>query len=318
MFVSRLFSYDCCHSLTTSDHHPVFASLSIDTRLPNPATPRYSKVYLEFSDLCGQDLAFVALDKEPPFLVFYSNVTKSGRMSKRSVVRGPTPKWLDVTVPKLKCLVASRAVLAMGHVSIALRDGKNEVKQHASQRNTLCVNKQQNQIGQCVISLADAAGPAPACFAAQLVNGGLPAGELRGKMMLRWTTTGGNDLDDDDEDPLEDPSMIAGPVVAPAVAAAALANEIVKTGFGGENNVVCVFLTGRYLQISFEAREQSEVLEASLVRSFWWRRAVLFRGPQGTAGTRQGARGQCGQGDKRGQSKLLGNQERQETAALLC
>lgn len=125
--------YDCVHSLTTSDHHPVYASLTIDTKLPNPLTNRSNKAYLEFTDLTvkkklwllspsfflsltsnffflssffkGADLPFVALDRDPPFLTFYSNIAQSGKLSKRSVIRGSAPKWLDASVPRLKCLV---------------------------------------------------------------------------------------------------------------------------------------------------------------------------------------------------------------------
>lgn len=117
--------YDCVHSLTTSDHHPVYASLSFDTRLPNPLSVRSSKAYIELTELVvnrsflsffllllilpqGCDMPFVALDREPPFLTLYSTVSQSGKLSKRSKIRGPAPKWLDASVPRLKCLVRAK------------------------------------------------------------------------------------------------------------------------------------------------------------------------------------------------------------------
>ena len=53
-------------------------------------------------------------------------------------------------------------------------------------------------MGQCVISLQDALGPAPSSFVAQLTCGGLPAGELRGKIWLRWSAPGADDEDNED------------------------------------------------------------------------------------------------------------------------
>ena len=176
-------NYDCCHSLTTSDHHPVWASLEIDTRLTNPATKRPAACYLELTDVTGHDLRFVALERETPFLVLYSSAFKSGKLSKRSVVRGQSPKWPDGHIPRLKSIVSSPTVLSLAHLCIAIRDGKNEV-------------------AQCVLSLKDACGPYPGEFSVQLVNGGLPAGELRGKMHLKW---GGKEGDDE----IEDASMMS-------------------------------------------------------------------------------------------------------------
>ncbi len=208
--------YDCVHSLTTSDHHPVYAALVIDTRLPSPATVRTSACYLELTELAGKDMSFVALDREAPFLALYTPLAKS-RVSKRSVIRGPTPKWADASVPRLKMLVATRAVLSLSHLSIAVRDGKNEV-------------------GQCVLSLADACGPQPAEFVAPLVNGGLPAGELRGKMHFKWSGGAAVATADESEIFNDEQSVIAGPGGAAGGAGAgagagAGGEEVLKSGF---------------------------------------------------------------------------------------
>lgn len=91
------------------------------------------------------------------------------------------------------------------------------------------------QIGQCVLSLAEALGPAPASFVAQLTCGGLPAGELRGKLWLRWSAL------DEEDDELGDDSVLererdaggAAPSAGGSAGggAAAGAVEAIKTGY---------------------------------------------------------------------------------------
>lgn len=101
-----------------------------------------------------------------------------------------------------------------------------------------------------MLSLAEAVGPSPAPFVAQLTCGGLPAGELRGKIWLRFSAGAGGDEDEEGPELGPDDSVLGEPGPAAAtsgvtglaaggsgsgVAAAAGASgagvEVVKTGY---------------------------------------------------------------------------------------
>ena len=159
-------AYDCVHEITTSDHHPVYASMIVDTMLTGVAHSR-SPCILEITQLSSKDCTFVALDRDPPVVAFYSSFTKAGKQTRRSIEKGPNLRWDDGSIPKLKPFFSSPILLSMSYLCVALRDGKNE-------------------IGQGCISLADACGSQPAEFVVPLVNMGMPAGELRGKVHIKW------------------------------------------------------------------------------------------------------------------------------------
>lgn len=161
-------NYDCCHELQTSDHHPVWASFEVDTLLTGVLHKR-KPCYIEISDLQGKELPFVAPDREAPFVMFYSTFTKPGKQTKRASARGANPRWDDAGMPKMKPFFSDEAHLALSHISMAVRDGKNEV-------------------GQGVLSLKEAVASKGTAveFVVPLVKDGLPAGELRGKICISW------------------------------------------------------------------------------------------------------------------------------------
>lgn len=158
-------AYDCIHEVTTSDHHPVYATIIVDTLLTGILHSR-RPCYIEIKDLSALGCpALVA--EQPPVAMFYASFLKPQKQTRRGLVKDGTVTWEDALVPKLKPFFSSRELLALSYICVALRDGKNE-------------------IGQACIPLNDACGPQAADFVVKLVNGGLPAGELRGKVHIKW------------------------------------------------------------------------------------------------------------------------------------
>lgn len=162
-------AYDCCHELQTSDHHPVWASFLVDTRLTHAVHER-RECKIIFSELRAKDLHFVWPDREPPFILFNSSFTKPGLQTSRATVRGAAPRWADSGVPRLKPFYSGIDMLRDSHLSLAIRDGKNDV-------------------AQGVVSLREACGPAPWEFTIELTLGGAPAGQLQGSVHVTWPSS---------------------------------------------------------------------------------------------------------------------------------
>lgn len=154
--------YDSPSSITTSDHSPVYATFTIDTRLrylslfsqPVPQLIiRFSNVYVS-----GRSGSLIS----KPRLSFFASWTETVQVTSgktKKTVPMVNPRIADKSLPVLRPLVSHRTFLQHQHLFIALRD------------QGLGKDSRENMIGYGALSLWDAVNSnRPVNFAIELSN----------------------------------------------------------------------------------------------------------------------------------------------------
>jgi len=135
--------WNCCDNITTSDHSPVHAIFSLQTRVPvnmelGLSLPKKRECFVIFSGLKARNLNPAdANGLADPYLVFHAPFVKDTQRKTNYIQKTLNPNW-DKEVAML-CTSSDRDYLESEHVLIEIMDWDRLTKD--------------DSMGQCVLSL---------------------------------------------------------------------------------------------------------------------------------------------------------------------
>jgi hypothetical protein len=162
-------TYECADDVMTSDHSPVYAIFSCAPRLPVSAFTEEPQLYsIRVIKLQGEDLIAKDVKTSDPYCVFSSNTTDGKSFKTKVISSNLNPQWDKDTVVNTAKAYPAGFVMA-NPLMVAVMDKDTGSKD--------------DKMGQGAISLRGALGTAKS-FECPLLLGGLPAGTLRGYVLV--------------------------------------------------------------------------------------------------------------------------------------
>lgn len=127
-------SYGSCDEITTSDHHPVFATFILKTRLCNLPSERIEGFRIILTKLQIRELRFAYNDGSPsPYITFVAPFLENS-VKTSSKEKNRNPDWLDTTI-ELIPIITNRDYLISQAIRVVIGDkGKIVQEKHKSQR----------------------------------------------------------------------------------------------------------------------------------------------------------------------------------------
>eukprot|EP00457_Paulinella_chromatophora_P001592 gb/GEZN01001594.1/.p1 GENE.gb/GEZN01001594.1/~~gb/GEZN01001594.1/.p1 ORF type:complete len:335 (+),score=65.69 gb/GEZN01001594.1/:1928-2932(+) len=160
-------------AVATSDHKPIFSTFIVsDFDLPCSSTTRKGDCFLTLTDLKAKGIpAGDSNGLSDPYIQFRAPFIKGHKQKTSYIKETLTPEWPDKDVPTLNLSINNPKRLEMSRIFLRVFD-----YDLSSENDFLCSGS---------LYLREAL-KGKTEFTVELLKGGLPAGEVTGKMELQW------------------------------------------------------------------------------------------------------------------------------------